>query len=519
MQPGCFPTRRCPRPHARPSGRRHLRLAAVAATLASLAACQLSGDDVPVRVISPEPASSEPPSRAAPRTTPTNLRPSPDGSVETLDERVRRLFAEARVLVERESGTDLSSIGLRLTDDDTILAEVDRETRRLVYGRLGDVPLAATLLEALLAGQGGTYAALYSGRERAVMVSRAVLGAYLGSLPPDRSRRDRALLVLMLHELVHAADDVRHRIHDGRALDFRASFAQSAALEGHAQWLTRTICRRHGCLDGLDALDAFMFGPDEDAPIASARRALPLERNLLEYSYVEGERFVAALAARPNGPALLERLLSSPPHDPLQILDPESFPDEARERRNLALLAAARRVVHPWLAAAGERPATGGADEMLPRVRPRIALETSPLKGVNLRADPARREAAVDGFTRLVTAMVAVQLHDPEASELSPVEVTLLETDGPLTARLFAETLHAHALAPDTRAGTDTAAGGEPRLLRTSAPAPGGGRWRTAIASHGRFVVQASGRDASPALMGDYVIGLLETLVAGPART
>ena len=157
---------------------------------------------------------------------------------------------------------------------------------------------------------------------------------------------------------------------------------------------------------------------------------------------------------------------------------------------------------------------------------------------MNLRRDPERRRAAIDGFTRLVTAMVAVQLHDPSADELSPVEVTLMRTDQAATARLFANTLHAHALVPGARASTlegtsGDGAGGEAleatdggardsvrdgvrRLSRTATTLPDGGTWRTSIATDGVFVVQASGRDAAAVLMDDYVLGVLDALLAAP---
>mgnify|MGYP006924539258 CR=1 FL=1 len=434
----------------------------------------------------------------------------------TLDigaERLRRLYRQARLLVEEQIDADLSEVPLELVDDREILTEVRFETNRLVRGQVGDGPLAERLVGTLMAGRSGTYAALYSGQRRSVMLNRELLADYLASLPAAGAFRDEALLVLMLHELVHAADDLLHGIHAKSTPDFRASFARSAAFEGHAQWLTRVICKREDCLGGLAALDAFMFGEHDRAedgegggavPAPTARSA-PVDRNLLEYSYVEGERFVTALAARPDGAALIERLLIEPPHDPLQILDPASFPDAARERRNRALLAAARQVSHPWL---------DGPDL-------RVAIATSPLKGVDLRADEARREAAIDGFTRLIRAMVAVQFHDPDDVELAPVEVTLMRTDRPDTARLFADTLHAHALtAGATTIAATKSRTGSPALLRTSLPAASGrGAWRTAIATDGIFVVQASGwtgpPNGPPEPLDDYVLGALATLTEG----
>ena len=421
---------------------------------------------------------------------------SASGRSERLTTRLSRHFETARALVQSERGTDLSDIRLLLVDDEAIFTEVREETRRLVAGQLGKGRFQERLLEALMNGQRGTYAALYSGERRAVLVSRQVLASYLASLPGGIGREDSALLVLMLHELTHAADDTRHAIHASRALDFRASFAQSAVFEGHAQWRTRELCRRHGCLDGLDSLDTFMFGDTSGES--------DVGRSLLEYSYVEGERFVAALAARPDGEAVIDRLLSSPPHDPLQVLDPESFPDEAREERNQHLLAVSRRVEHPWLGEDGSG---------------RLVMPTSPLKGVDLRDDPNRRQAAVDGFTRLVTAMVAVQFHDPTATTISPIEVTLMQTDSAATAGLFADTLHAYAAKGGTASaraddGIDPSGHDAHALHRTLTVLPDGDAWRTAIGTLGPFVVQASGRGVGAATMEDYVRGALDALGA-----
>jgi len=463
---------------------------------------------------------------ARPGVTPARVVTAADASRGEPDVRQNRLdrsFQHARMLIEARTETDLSAIGLRLVDDVDMSDEVDYETRRLVEGRLGKTRLSAQISGSLHDDHKGTYAALYSGRSQTVLVSRDMLERYLASLPSDRQRRDNALLVLMLHELVHAADDVRHGIHANRTLDFRASFAQSAVYEGHAQWQTREICREHECLDGLDALSNFMFGRPANTSAGGRRgdtttrtvavkdRAMPLsERNLLEYSYIEGERFVAGLAARRNGARLIEQLLASPPDDPLQILDPGSYPNDARELRNRELLDKARSVAHVWLE---------------PGIDRRIAVETSPLKGVNLQGAPERRKAAIDGFTRLVTAMVAIQFHDPEATTLSPVEVTLLQTDTPRIATLFAETLKAHAAIPGSRnrdvddppSSADTWPATS--LYRGESPGLDGRRWFTSIASAGTFVVQASGHETDPENVDRYVLGALEGLLAAPRQT
>jgi len=241
------------------------------------------------------------------------------------------------------------------------------------------------------------------------------------------------MLALFTHELVHAADDVRFNIQKRRTLSFRASFAQSATFEGHAQWLTRKICQQHACLTGLKAIDEFMFGREEERE-QSLPAVQAIRRNVLEYSYVEGENFIAALAERPSGDALIEQLLNSPPEDPIQILAPLSYPDHARESRNQVLIKAVREADHPW--------ARGSWN----------AVESSPLKGVNLRQNPTRRQAAVDGFTRLMSAIVAMQLYDESDVEQAPKELTLIHAKNPATAQLFAQSLHDNTRGPEALA-------------------------------------------------------------------
>lgn len=416
------------------------------------------------------------------------------------------MFERARALVEAELDIDLQHIRLRLVDDDPINAEVARETRRLVEAQFGPSEFSERFLAKVMRAQAGTYAALFTTRLNAVMVSRNMLANYEESLPRNREIRSAALLTLLIHELVHAADDQRYRIHEKRALNFRASFAQSATFEGHAQWITRRICAANRCSIGLDALDDFMFSRESN-PTPHSQPVEAISRNVLEYSYVEGERFIAALASRSNGRELIDSLLSSPPYDPIQILAPDSFPDNDRENRNQRLIRASRNIDHPWV--------KGGW----------IGVETSPLKGVNLRSDPSRRQAAVDGFTRLIDAMVAVQLYDRAKPAKSPVEVTLLHAESSRTAQLFAESLHQNTQLPGTTASDEplrvrTGAGYaqsdmNAHVYRTTVP-DSTTPYRTAVLVSGPYVVQIAGLVQNSGMLDDYGIRVLLNLQLDP---
>lgn len=415
---------------------------------------------------------------------------------------MKPLFAQARYLVERQTGVDLSNVTLNMANDHSITAEVSHETERLIDSQFNNRHFANQFLNSVMSSQKGTYAALYATRTREVMVSLPLMQSYQRSLPNDAKIQESALLALLIHELVHAADDKLYRIHENRDLNFRASFAQSAAFEGHAQWVTRNICTTADCLAGLEALDDFMFGR-RNPPNQLTQSVQAISRNVLEYSYVEGERFIATLAQRPDGAKLITDLLSNPPQDPIQILDPNSYPNSAREQRNQQLLKASTSLNHPWLSA------------------PWASVETSPLKGVNLRTDPARRNAAVDGFTRLITSMVAMQLYNQSEPGLAPIELTVIRAESADTAKLFGKTLHentklkgaqlvrADKLAKVSNGGGDA----EPAMMYvTKEPGEYELTYYTLVGVSGLHVVQMSGTAQNESLFVEYIDQLLTKL-------
>ncbi len=337
------------------------------------------------------------------------------------------LFNRARAAVQLETGTNLNHVKFAVVTNREIEREVAAETGRLTHSQFSEKRFADHFLSNVMAGQMGTYAALYSTNSQTVMVSDSLLRSYIDSVGNDATAIKHALNALLIHELVHAADDSTYSIHQNRDLNFRASFAQSAVYEGHAQYVTRRICQRTDCLSGLRSLDQFMFG-DELSPNQLAQPVQAISRNILEYSYVEGERFISALAQRSKGKSLIQSALNAPPRDPVQILDPNSFPNDERKALNTELLTAASNITHQW------------------NTQPWVGVETSPLKGVNLRSDPERRVAAVDGFTRLIKGMVAIQHYNQSELNASPVEVTLMSAENQATADMFAQSLSSNLI-------------------------------------------------------------------------
>lgn len=350
------------------------------------------------------------------------------------DRAVRTRFDAARVWVEQRLDVALGEIGLAFAPTAVIEREVARETHRLVAAQFDDAALVDRLQADLARAQQGTYAAVYSARKSVVLVDASLRERLLelaeagvrSAADDAQALAEDAMQALFVHELVHAADDARYDIVDRPDLDFRRSFTQAAVYEGHAQYRTREICARHDCLDGLALLERLMF--DTATTLAAAG---PVPRRFsnaaLSFAYREGERFVAGLAAREGGAALLESALATPPLDPAQILVPSSYPDAAREARNQALLEHAQSVLHPW------------------RADPFHMVAVSPLRGLSLDDRSERRAEVIDGLTRHAIAMVGVQIHEGGGGGPTPPEATLMQTTTESIAALFASSLHDEA--------------------------------------------------------------------------
>jgi hypothetical protein len=409
---------------------------------------------------------------------------------------LQTLFQTARQLVESHTNTPLDGLSLQVVSDDRIDAEVREDTRLLAQAQFKTPNYANIFVDRVMRAQSGTYLALYSARQNTIFASQRLLDLFVSGID-NKALARQAVLALLIHESIHAADDRRHDINAVRTLDFRAAFAQSAVFEGHAQWQTRQLCSRADCLNGLGELDRFMFGGARANQAVQSSAAL--SRNVIEYAYVEGERFISSLAARQHGPVVLETLLADPPVDPIQILDPDSWPNTDRERRNRTLIEALSTLEHPW----------NGAHYNL--------VQTSPLTGVNLRADPARRAAAVQGFTQLLSAMAAVEIHDTRDPDAVPVEVTLLESITPETASLFARTLQANNISRSAVTHESLGEMGSTTLLRTSrslAPGNSGAYIHTLVAVNGRYVLQLAAVDRPVATLDNYASMALSALTS-----
>lgn len=332
---------------------------------------------------------------------------------------INQWFLEARDLVSAEFGIDLSFVNSFVADAD----KIQEQARHSLIGALShDIEnheFAESLVENMLAAQTASVLAIYSPLNNAVLMHRDNLEDYLQSQQSEVSRK-AAVQALLIHELIHAADDVRFDAFDHYGVSYQEVFAKSTIVEGHAQWHTRRLCRKTGCSAAFNAMTHYMF--DVDTPTDPALKYIQ-NRNFknLEFVYREGERFIDQLMKRPGGEQLISLAFEQPPRDSIQIIDPASFPNRQRESRNLALSTAIKQSAKPW------------------KDSEKGLLRRNVLAAAAFSVNPEAREPIVDFYTSKILAAAKHEYYDRKSDVAIPISVIALETNDAETAHQTAE--------------------------------------------------------------------------------
>lgn len=132
---------------------------------------------------------------------------------------------------------------------------------------------------------------------------------------------------LYVHEFIHAADEEKFQLFKKRnEFSTKEQLQVSKYLaEGHAQYLGRIICEKHGWGREFQVLsDIVTHIPEEflkDKPVDEQKKALAF---LNTSYYRDGEVFFAAVH-QSGGDEALNAIFSSPPIDVDEILHPEKY--------------------------------------------------------------------------------------------------------------------------------------------------------------------------------------------------
>lgn len=353
---------------------------------------------------------------------------------------IQQWFEEARNIVAQDQKVNLDNLTAEIANDQQIAKHARASLLGALSHDLTNTDFAESLVDNILKVQTASVLAIYSPEQRKILMHEANLADYLrasrlnnnadnsshnnGNYSGNNtanSRFDKASVqALLIHELMHASDHVRYNAFNNQKASYQEVFAKSTIIEGHAQWHTRRLCDLAHCSDAFKTLNKYMFEVDEPGDPALE---YVQNRNFksLEFVYKEGERFINALMNRPNGAALVQTAFASPPRDSIQIIDPASFPNRAREVRNLILSNVVENSKKPW---SKQRKGT---------------LKRNVLAAAAYSANSEARRPIVDFYTTKILATAKHEYYDRDSDAPIPIAVIALQTDTVNTASNTAE--------------------------------------------------------------------------------
>ena len=242
-------------------------------------------------------------------------------------EDVDAAFQDALIAVQEELGIEIPDLAARLAEQQDLARATRDENLPMLERLLGDEVLARATATQFGAGLGLTAYAKYAWSTREVLVSRDNLAARASAVNMPELCSPEGLRAILVHEVVHAADNDRYDF--AACMDALPSMEAvqsfSAVIEGHAQHVARRVCAGNGWLEAFERLtasfDAVPLGLDEtDAMMARMQLAQAATH------YVDGERFIAAVAEA-AGEEGIRRAFTEPPAEPALIFQPAWFLD------------------------------------------------------------------------------------------------------------------------------------------------------------------------------------------------
>jgi len=324
-------------------------------------------------------------------------------------------FSEALHAVSAELDVDMSHVTMQVTDAHGIASHAKSALMDSLRTDLTNTTFAESLVNNILSIQTQSVLALYSPTHKQILLHEKNVASFLLA---RNTNPKNAMQALLIHELVHAADDAKHDAFNQTSMHYQEVFAKSAVMEGHAQWQTRRICQKIGCSRAFDDLNAYMFDTHAtDDPALEYVQSRSFKN--LEFIYKEGERFIDTLYKRDKN--LIAQAFTHPPRDSIQIIAPESFPNINREQQNDKLSNIIEASVKPW-----KEKSTG-------------RLKRNVLAAFNV--DPAARQPVVSFYTNNIIAASKHEYYDQKSDLPIPVAVIALKTDHLSTANKTATML------------------------------------------------------------------------------
>jgi len=320
-------------------------------------------------------------------------------------------FASAKTIVETERGLDLGNVTLSAVTGRQMLFVLSD-----LYGKKQDPDMTADTRIRVFADKAfedvKSIQAVYDPFTKRVVVNQENLKYYIGLLTDRGIDARNAAMTLLIHELIHAADDQEYdlvaieRRHKGDTLGV------FMVAEGHAELQTESMCVNAGCSDAFRTAQIEFYGVDPE----DTDQTLLTSKNNTGLLYVQGRRFLKALAARDSDGTLVKQALRKPPGDVLEFFDPANFPDTQRAQR--------REKIYQVLNSVEIESSEG----------PLLKIPQSVFNESDLPVGKQQRLNYVHDYKQKTLASGSMSYVEQYAQDLKTVYVTLYEASSPTVA-------------------------------------------------------------------------------------
>jgi len=242
-------------------------------------------------------------------------------------------YGEARDVVEAQRGVNLQQVTVStVTSREMLFVLSDLYGKKLDPGMTADMRVRVFADRAF--AEVGFLQAVYDPFAKRIIVNQENLTQFVARLARKGVGAREVALTVLIHELVHAADDADYDLvavekqHPGDALGVYMM------AEGHAELQTEIFCEFAGCSQAFELARAGYQPPDPHRTSAEAIHAMRSSNLLLLYG--QSQKFLKELKARDPDGDLIHQAMQSPPGSALDFFDSATFPNstrtESRER-------------------------------------------------------------------------------------------------------------------------------------------------------------------------------------------
>lgn len=329
------------------------------------------------------------------------------------DENIEIWYQEAKPFVSENLAVSLSDIPLEIQDKGEMYLTHRNLSKRYIEERFkGDAK--KKIIDSQIEHSLDRTIAIYDPHNRRIVVDQKNFLRYISRFSARGHSPKQAAMTVLVHELVHAADDANYdlmSLHEKKPWN---TLTISAVIEGHAQQQTEIICRKLDCADAFKDDEYFLsFLP----AITGTGKLLPTMRgDNVTLKYVNGTDFLRDLQGMEGGTALVDRALKNAPGDVLTLFNSERFLDDTVTQSSDILAVSLSSKKMQWLSNWISSPKSAFTESSFPR-----------------RSE--RRDRYIKSRVDNLLGSAMMSYYPPSGHSLTPITVKLFQARSEIAAK------------------------------------------------------------------------------------